>query len=146
MAQKRRASQNEDRAKGILKEKALRVTKPRVAVLAALLGDARPVSHADVTEALLPDGLDRVTIYRTLLALTEAGVLVKTDLGDHVWRFSMMRDTSAAHGEHAHFICVDCGAAKCLPEDAVSLKLAAHRSSSVIDIQVRGRCEVCVSD
>ena len=42
----------------------------------------------------------RQTIYRTLLSLTEAGVLIKTQLGDNVWRFELPRSTSSEHGTH----------------------------------------------
>ncbi len=137
-------SASEDRARTLLRAKALRMTTPRVAVLAALLDGPRAASHADVTAALAPVGVDRATVYRTLRALADVGLVTKADLGDRVWRFSLTTDEGSAHAEHAHFLCVACGAARCLPDGAVTLKLSVHRHSMVLDVQVRGRCGDCL--
>ena len=69
----------------------LRSTAPRVAVLRELENASAPMSHADLVDALGDEGYDRVTIYRNLTDLTEAGLVVRADLGDHVWRFELKR-------------------------------------------------------
>ena len=65
----------------------MRSTGPRVAVLAYLSKATAPLSHTELHEALADRGYDRATIYRNLMDLAEAGLLVRSDLGDHVWRF-----------------------------------------------------------
>ena len=65
----------------------LRSTAPRVAVLRELEAATAPLSHADLVDSLGSQGYDRVTIYRNLTDLTEAGLVMRADLGDHVWRF-----------------------------------------------------------
>jgi len=126
----------------------LRSTAPRVAVLRELEAARAPLSHAELVETLGHEGYDRVTIYRNLTDLTEAGLVVRADLGDHVWRFELRREGGPHAGSHPHFTCTDCGTVSCLPEEAV--RLAATRgaprsvSARKVEIQLRGLCDRCV--
>jgi Fur family ferric uptake transcriptional regulator len=131
--------------KTMLKERGLRITEPRLAVLRELHREATAVSHADLTERLVPKGFDRVTVYRTLITLTDVGLLVKTDLGDHVWRFELSSDKGKVHTAHPHFICVQCGSIDCLPAGSVSLRLEGALGRSVQEVQVKGRCDECLA-
>ena len=70
----------------------LRSTALRVAVLRRLERATTPLSHADLVDALADQGLDRVTLYRNLNDLAEAGLVARTDLGDHTWRFELRRE------------------------------------------------------
>jgi Fur family ferric uptake transcriptional regulator len=126
----------------------LRSTAPRVAVLRELEDATSPLSHADLVEALGDEGYDRVTIYRNLTDLTEAGLVVRADLGDHVWRFELKRGGDAHKGNHPHFTCTDCGTVACLPEESIRIapgkglpRAVAQRS---VDVQLRGVCDRCV--
>jgi Fur family transcriptional regulator, ferric uptake regulator len=127
-----------------LHERGLRVTEPRMKILMTIALAKGPISQNDLTDALARDGLDRVTLYRNLLSLADTGIILRTDLGDHTWRYSLSGGPAEEHKAHPHFVCVDCGNVRCLPEDAVSLRLSVHRAASVLDVQVRGRCEACV--
>lgn len=125
----------------------LRVTAPRVAVLDALAQLARPATHGEVVERLADGGWDRATIYRNLTDLADAGLLVRTDLGDHLWRFALADDGPHV-GHHPHFVCSACGEVACLPP--VVLPVAgpgvprAVRSGHV-EVQIRGLCDRCGS-
>ena len=92
----------------------LRVTPARLAVLGLLTQAQRALSHADI-EATLAEPLDRVTLYRTLDRLAEAGLLHKTVGDDRVTRFAPL-GPAADHQGHAHFHCDDCGRVFCLPQ------------------------------
>lgn len=133
----------EDDVRQLLVESGLRVTEQRIQVLRELSRLRVPASHAELTERLAGVGLDRATIYRNLLSLTDAGLLVKTQLGDNVWRFELPRAASTEHGAHPHFVCNDCGSVACLPESAVTLRGDAVRNQ-VSEVQLRGRCAACV--
>ena len=95
------------------------------------------MSHGDVADRLANQAWDRATIYRNLTDLAEAGLVRRTDVGDHVWRFEAV---SGAHepGAHPHFVCTECGTVECLPEielairprDATRACKAAARGSS----------------
>jgi len=80
--------------------------------------------------------------------LTEAGLLRRTDVGDHVWRFELLREGEAHEpSAHPHFVCVLCGEVACLPEDVVELRPARGLPRSLkkkgFEIQVRGVCDRC---
>jgi Fur family transcriptional regulator, ferric uptake regulator len=130
-----------------LREAGLRKTAPRLAVLDALEHAEAPLSHAEVAERLVGDGLDRVTVYRNLLALTDAGLVRRTDLGDHVWRFELVRpgDSGAHEAAHPHFVCSDCGAVSCLPD--LRVRFAGAGADAVarkrLEVQLRGVCGEC---
>lgn len=131
--------------RGALKAAGLRVTGPRLAVLVELAKSTEPVSHAELTARLLPTGMDRVTVWRNLTTLVEAGLCARTDLGDHTWRFERTDGGDhAAGGVHPHFVCIACKKVSCLPEDAVYLKSGTARGSVVLEVQVKGRCDDCV--
>src|SRR4051812_24845920 len=69
----------------------LRRTGPRVAVLERLEAATAPLSHGEVAAMLTPAGFDRATVYRNLIDLVKKGLVRRADLGDHVWRFELVR-------------------------------------------------------
>src|SRR3954463_2724395 len=99
----------------------LRVTQPRIAVLHVLSEAAGPISHADLIDALDGRGFDRVTLYRNLNDLADAGIVARTDVGDRVWRFELRSEGDSHSGTHPHFTCTDCGSVSCLPDNAVRI-------------------------
>jgi Fur family transcriptional regulator, ferric uptake regulator len=124
----------------------LRVTAPRLAVLALLHDTGRPLSHLDVTVALSGRGFDRATLYRNLLDLTRAGLARRTELGDRVWRFQAA-DAAHAAQIHPHFVCTACGEVQCLPSASIAVRAQrttpqALRSGDV-EVQLRGVCDRC---
>ncbi len=125
----------------------LRSTAPRVAVLRELESATAPLSHADLVDALGHEGYDRVTIYRNLTDLTEAGLVVRADLGDHVWRFELRRAGKAHQGTHPHFTCTDCGTVSCLPEESVRITSAKGAPKAIaaraVEVHLRGLCDRC---
>ena len=124
----------------------LRRTPSRVEVVRALTQSRRPMSHPEVMDALAAHAFDRVTVYRNLLDLAEAGVLRRSDHGDHVWRYELAADDHAR--EHAHFVCVACGDVSCLRGVTVAIRSSAHAPRSVrvreVSVQLSGRCDACV--
>lgn len=131
-----------------IREAGLRSTAPRVAVLRELEAATSPLSHADLVEVLGDEGFDRVTLYRNLTDLTEAGLVVRSDLGDHVWRFELRRADSSNHtGLHPHFTCTDCGTVSCLPEASVRITSTKGVPKAVtaraVEVQLRGLCDRC---
>lgn len=141
MATKKRLLR-EEALRQLLVGRGIRVTEQRMAILRELAKLRIPTSHPELTERLAGADLDRATIYRNLLSLTKAGLLVRTQLGDNVWRFELPHTTSSEHGAHPHFVCNDCGDVACLPESAVTLRGEAVRNQ-VAEVQLRGRCVAC---
>jgi Fur family transcriptional regulator, ferric uptake regulator len=136
---------NVQQARDALRAANLRSTTSRVAVLQHVAAATKPLSHADVAEALVPEGYDKSTLYRCLVELADAGLLARLDAGDHAWRFEL-KGSEDEHGpEHPHFVCVDCGKVTCLPD--VDVKIAPPKKSSpvgeVTEIFLKGHCKEC---
>jgi Fur family transcriptional regulator, ferric uptake regulator len=126
----------------------MRSTGARVAVLAHLKRASAPLSHTEIYEALEDRGYDRATIYRNLMDLAESGLVVRSDLGDHVWRFELKRPGAGGHAPaHPHFVCVDCGGVTCLPDLSVRVMPASGAPKALrtkqVEVQVKGRCDSC---
>jgi Fur family transcriptional regulator, ferric uptake regulator len=119
----------------------LKITQGRLAVLAELGRARTPMSHGDVADKLVGAQLDRVTVWRILVALTEAGLVDRTDLGDHTWRFEL-RSAATGHDPHPHFMCVECKSVQCLPRDVV--RIAPRFGRGVVEVRIKGRCESCL--
>lgn len=98
----------------ILKNAGLRMTRQRMSVLRLLIKAGSPLSHSEIS-SMLPEPLDRVTLYRTLETLDAASIVHKVQGLDGVWRFCA-HDTEAdgCPGNHPHFLCLYCGKMFCL--------------------------------
>jgi Fur family transcriptional regulator, ferric uptake regulator len=131
----------------LIRSAGLRVTAPRVAVLRELLQASRPISHAEIVEALEGQAWDRATLYRNLTDLVQAGLARKVELGDRVWRFDAGLEQKAHDAAlHPHFVCTVCGSIACLPETAVTTTDPGAPSAvrrHVVEVQLRGVCDQC---
>jgi len=126
----------------LLEKHGLRNTEQRRLVLTQMMGLQQPISHPELTEQMRDANLDRATVYRTLLSLTEAGILVRVQLGDNVWRYELPKAHAAGSELHAHLVCNDCGDIECLPADAVKVS-GSNMKARVAEIQLRGQCADC---
>jgi Fur family ferric uptake transcriptional regulator len=133
----------DDDVRRLLASRGIRVTEQRLVLLRELARLRAPTSHPELTERMSRSGLDRATIYRNLLSLAKAGLLVRTQLGDAVWRYELPRGAELQHGRHPHFVCTDCGDVACLSSRAVSLGKEVGRRQ-ISEVQLRGRCDACV--
>lgn len=130
--------------RAMLRDASLRATNARVAVLRLLHGLDGPASHPEVVSALEDSGWDRATLYRNLTDMTEAGLLRRTDLGDHLWRYELASTDRDSHG-HPHFLCTACGDVACLPDLGLALPAGVPQSmrSGAVEIQFKGTCDAC---
>lgn len=127
-----------------LRSAGMRSTNARLTVLQALMGSERPQSHSDLMESLEPQGWDRATVHRNLNDLSEAGLLRRFDLGDHVWRYEFRADGENEH--HPHFVCKTCGDVRCLEGVEIRFAPAADALAlcgQVTEIQIKGVCNEC---
>jgi len=131
-------------ARNDIRESGLRATPARMATLMLLRESEAPLTHSEVAETLGQSGFDKATAFRNLNDLADAGLLRKTELGDHVWRFEAL-DPSHTNDAHPHFVCVDCGSVTCL--DKVQLTASSLRQSETVgditEIFLRGHCRIC---
>ncbi len=140
-------AKNVEELRTAVRASGLRATPSRLAVLELVRDGDAPLSHGDVADRLSSHAWDRATIYRNLIDLSEAGLLRRTDVGDHVWRFEAISDAHDA--AHPHFVCTECGTVECLPE--LELAMAAGRRAKApravkqrqVEVHVRGLCDAC---
>lgn len=134
-----------DENRNLLRSKGLRATPARVAILAAIEDSTVPITHQELTAQLDSLGLDKSTIFRGLQDLTEAGLLRRLELGDHVWRYEISESHSELEdGLHPHLLCIDCGNIRCLNESEVHVQLSPELGQ-VVDVLIKGHCPTCLA-
>ena len=132
--------------KALIRKTGLRSTPPRIAVLKALSKITTPLSHGELVDKLASQGIDRATIFRNLIDMTEAGLLSRIDVGDHTWRFEI-KSNQHESGSHPHFVCTDCGDVSCLPTVNVQVSESSSSKSNkfgnISEVLLKGHCEDC---
>lgn len=129
-----------------LRAAAVKVTRPRLRVLAALSRSSAPLTHGELEERLAAgEGgeLDRVTLYRVLDSLVDCGLAQRMLDARGVYRF-LLSSVRAAHAAHAHFHCQQCGGVTCLEQMAAPVAaLPPGFMARQVEIEVRGLCAGC---
>jgi Fur family ferric uptake transcriptional regulator len=139
--------QSVDELREAVRGKGLRATPSRLAVLDLLRSSDTPMSHGDVADRLASQAWDRATIYRNLTDLAEAGLVRRTDVGDHVWRFEAVSGEHEA-AAHPHFVCTECGIVECLPQIELAMRTTRTKPPRAVkqrqvEVHVRGLCDAC---
>ncbi|MFA1549237.1 Fur family transcriptional regulator [Actinomadura chokoriensis] len=130
----------------MLREAALRVTRPRLAVLRAVHGDP----HADTDSIIgavrrdLPT-VSHQTVYDCLRALTAAGLVRRIQPSGSVARYE-----SRTGDNHHHVVCRTCGAiadVDCAVGEAPCLTASDDRGYSIDEAEVVywGLCPDCTT-
>jgi Fur family transcriptional regulator, ferric uptake regulator len=128
-----------------LAQAGLRITKQRVAVLAALEGRTEAVTAQDLHQELRKreDSPGLATIYRTLASLANAGVL-DTFARDGEQGFRMC---GSAHHHH-HLVCRTCGSVDEVTSEAIESWVSRVAKSRGFEVtghsaEVYGFCASC---
>jgi Fur family transcriptional regulator, ferric uptake regulator len=143
-------------ATALLRSAGQRVTRPRVALLACIIGADGQHLSAEALQDQVADSdppIHRATIYRTLEGLTSAGVLrhVRLDRGLTAYHLVDARPpTPQGRGEHLHAQCSQCGQVTDLPAHVLGDTAARIRRASGFQIDaghvaLSGRCKACVA-
>jgi Fur family ferric uptake transcriptional regulator/Fur family zinc uptake transcriptional regulator len=129
----------------MLKSAGLKMTPPRLDVLKRLTEARRPMSHAELQDAM-PE-MDRVTLYRTLFTFVEADIAHQVQGLDGTWRFcSHVRGSVGCPGNHPHFLCVSCGMMMCLTDQELPrVQIPEGYTVQGKQLVAYGKCPECVS-
>lgn len=132
----------------LLRKAGLRATPARISVLRELRVASSPLTHADLAAKLVPLGFDKATVFRNLSDLTDAELVSRTELGDHVWRFEAIDPNNPGSEKHPHFVCVECGSVTCLGdmEFTSGSKRRAKSIGRIAEILIKGHCSACVAN
>jgi Fur family transcriptional regulator, ferric uptake regulator len=132
----------------MIRKAGLRATPARIAALQELRAASSPLTHSDLADLLVPLGFDKATVFRNLSDLSEVGLVSRTELGDHVWRFEAIDPDHPDKGGHPHFVCTECGRVECL--DAMEFTAMSRRKAATIgritDILLKGECTDCADE
>ncbi|MEL6344533.1 MAG: Fur family transcriptional regulator [Myxococcota bacterium] len=135
-----------DEARELLRERALRATAPRLAVLLVLADAQAPLSHSQVLERLGDTDWDPATIYRNLVKLRDAGITSVVSRAEGISRYMFASAQDDGH-RHPHFVCENCGRISCLPAALVaSMSMEGPWAASIqtAAVQLRGACPECL--
>ncbi len=113
-------SDPEEIAEALLRETGVRATPVREAVLGTLLDAGTPLSQKDLAATSGLERVNKVTLYRTLEVLANAGIAHRVIGIDGEWRFcSHAREGGRCTGNHPHFLCLNCGRMACLRDQTM---------------------------
>ena len=137
--------------KGLLKERGLKVTSQRLAILGALL--AHPQQHLtaeDIYELVRKDWPDigLATVYRNIQLLSDMNLIDSLNLNDGFVRYEIGDEGHGEHHHHHHMICQHCGKVMVFQEDLLEdleERIFQETGFSVSDHEVKlyGICEEC---
>ena len=126
-----------------MREKGLRVTQQRKAILKVLAESKSPCSAEETHSKLECDACDLVTAYRCLDQFEKAGVI---ELGV---RENGTKVYSLSHGHHHHLSCRDCGRTEKIDLCMGKELEAAAKSFGFVEIshimEVFGKCPNCIT-
>ena len=132
-----------------LRSQGLRITAPRRAVCAAVAArHGQHLTAAGVLEALRADQNTKVkqsTVYRTLDALEDSGLLVHSHLGHGPAVYHL-----AAEAHHQHIVCSECGATASIPAEQLNSWIATLQSTTGFEVDpthfaITGLCPDCAT-
>ncbi len=128
----------------ILKNNQLRITESRVTVLELVIAKDSAITQRELHEH--PKFLGhRVTLYRTLKQMEEAGVLEKiADREGEIYYALKLKEGHKEEHLHPHFNCKKCSRVICLNEiDLPKIQLPQGYDKEHISLMVYGVCDLC---
>lgn len=130
----------------LLKKNQLSITDSRQKILELFLQSKGALEHADI-EKKTREGVDRVTIYRTLQLFVEKGLIHLIPTTDNTIKYALCKDDCSAgrhYDNHVHFICNNCSKTICLDDVIIpSVKLPKKFSPITAEMIVMGICGDC---
>ena len=135
---------NLDQIKHMLRSAGQRATETRIAILRVFLAAKQPLSMEEVVEAIRSSKGDQSTVYRTVNALVESGVIRPVDLRHGHGHFELISN------DHHHVVCTRCGVVEkftgCGVDDLKRKAMKQVKNFSRIDdhaIELFGVCKKC---
>jgi Fe2+ or Zn2+ uptake regulation protein len=127
----------------MLRKAQLRVTSHRLAILRILSVAGQPLTRQEIAECLDTPCPDKVTIYRTLQTLINAGLVHKAFLQHRTWHFELAHNCTDNQC-HPHFSCTSCGRTHCMV--GIPVPMTTRWQGYVIEhqrVQLEGLCPDC---
>lgn len=126
----------------------LRKTPTRLSIIQSLLSTSFPQSESDM-HANMPATHDRITFYRSIQTLLEAGIIHRIVADNTTVRYALNHCSNLYHdhsSDHVHFYCKVCLKVECLKNIPICEYLLPEgyiRETS--DVIIKGLCKQCAS-
>lgn len=132
-------------AEDLLRKANLKVTKWRKVLLQKIISSPNGLSYSDLSQSSEFEG-HRVTLYRALIDLEEAGLIEKLRDPSGTVIYMVISSESQSHKLHPHFSCRMCNYMVCLNDiNLPSVVLPAGYTKEQIICLVYGLCDKCNS-
>lgn len=130
----------------LIKKAGLSLTEARKLILDIFISSPTALSHNDI-ENLMPEGFDRVTVYRTLQTFVQKGIVHHVPTTDNTILYALCKEECQSghhHDNHVHFICTSCQTTNCLEEVTVPLvRLPKGFQLKKAEMVIEGICDAC---
>jgi len=130
----------------ILKQHELKATPQRIDVLSAFLKKNQVLSLSEINK-ILGKGFDRITLYRTLNAFEEHGLIHKIPDSTGNINYAICKHDSIHHSHddnHIHFQCMKCNLTVCLDElEIPAIRVPKKYNPVKYNFLIEGVCEDC---
>jgi len=134
----------EEDLKQRLRARNLRITPNRLELLTSIDRFSGAIPHAHLQADL--KSMDRVTLYRTLNALLDKGLIHRASANEQENYYALCEDTCKPDGhqhQHIHFKCESCEKIYCLPlKQDLQLSTGSFKVNS-FEVLANGICETC---
>lgn len=135
----------------MLREKGLKVTNQRVAVLSILEHcNGQHLATEEIYDLVKKDvpEIGLATVYRTLQTFLEHEIVDKINFDDGYVRYEMAAGTEKSLHHHHHLICLKCGRVMSFADDLLEVledSIAVKTGFYVVDHEVKlyGYCDEC---
>ena len=129
----------------ILKQRDLKVTPQRIAILAHLMNSrAHPTAEVIYNDLIKTyPSMSLATVYKTLETLKNEGIILEINMGEDAKRYDSTTDS------HAHFMCLSCKSVIdiCLPGifENIDAEVSVNHNVSILDKRMSfyGYCGNC---
>jgi len=137
---------NPKQIKEILSSRSLKATKTRMQVLELVSSYNSAIPFSKIQSGC--EGMDRVTLYRTMQSLLDKGIIHKALVDDKDTYYALCGSSCSSHDhsdDHIHFKCNQCEQISCedLKED-LNISLPGFQIET-IQIHLTGVCKNCLS-
>ncbi|WP_439185303.1 Fur family transcriptional regulator [Carboxylicivirga taeanensis] len=131
--------------KDYLRQRSLKATPIRVELLRLLSQNEAALPYSGIQSHLKK--FDRVTLYRTINALIDNGIVHKASTSGDETYYALCNRQCSRHchnHEHIHFICTHCQEVSCIHiEQSINISLPEFQIEEV-SVEVSGICKKCL--
>lgn len=140
-----KAQKQAENYKSLLREKGLKATPARVALLSLLARAKTPLTVEEIIKGVSGDGFDQATVYRSLGALREEGLVRLVDFQHGHAHYELKPEK-----DHHHLVCTVCDRVEdfhmCLSEQIIQAALKESSYFKKVDehsLELFGVCTSC---